>query len=52
VTGHQARQAFLERHADLMDPAFWAGKQERVRAGQQEDVFPYPEEMRFPRRVL
>ena len=49
VTGHKARQAFLEHHADLMDPAFWAGKQERIRAGTQEDVFPYPEDIRFRR---
>ena len=49
VTGHKAREAFLEHHADLMDPAFWAGKQERIRAGLQEDVFPYPIEIRFPR---
>jgi isocitrate dehydrogenase kinase/phosphatase len=49
VTGHDARQAFLEHHADLMDPAFWTGKQAKLRAGQQEDVFPYPEEIRFRR---
>ena len=49
VTGHKARQTFLEHHADLMDPAFWAGKQERIRAGLQEDVYPYPQEIRFRR---
>ena len=49
VTGHKARQAFLEYHADLMDPAFWTGKQERIRAGLQEDVYPYPQEIRFRR---
>jgi isocitrate dehydrogenase kinase/phosphatase len=49
VTNHKARQTFLEHHADLMDPAFWAGKQERLRAGLQEDVYPYPEAIRFPR---
>jgi len=49
VTGHEARQTFLEHHADLMDPAFWAGKQARLRAGEQEDVFPYAEETRFRR---
>ncbi len=49
VTSHKGRQAFLEHHADLMDPAFWASKQARLRAGQQEDVFPYPEEIRFRR---
>jgi isocitrate dehydrogenase kinase/phosphatase len=32
-----------------MDPAFWSGKQERLRAGAQEDVFPYPQELRFRR---
>ena len=44
-----AREMFYEYHRDLLDPAFWQGKQERVRAGVQEDVFPYPEEIRFPR---
>jgi isocitrate dehydrogenase kinase/phosphatase len=44
-----AREIFLERHADLMDPEYWAGKQALVRAGLQEDVFPYPPEARFPR---
>ncbi|MEW6687844.1 MAG: bifunctional isocitrate dehydrogenase kinase/phosphatase [Pseudomonadota bacterium] len=49
VTNHEAREAFLEHHADLMDPAFWSGKQAQLRAGVQEDVFPYPEEIRFRR---
>jgi len=49
VADPQARSIFLEYHADLMDPAFWAGKQEQIRAGVQEDVFPYSEEVRFPR---
>ena len=49
VSDPQAREVFLERHADLMDPAYWAGKQARIRAGVQEDVFPYPEEIRFRR---
>jgi len=44
-----AREMFYEYHRDLLDPSFWQGKQERVRAGVQEDVFPYPEEIRFPR---
>ena len=35
VNDPQAREIFLERHADLMKPEFWAGKQERLRA----DVF-------------
>jgi isocitrate dehydrogenase kinase/phosphatase len=49
VTEPRARAVFLEKHADLMDPAFWKGKQARLSAGLQEDVFPYPEEIRFRR---
>ena len=45
----RARQIFYEYHRDLLDPQFWSEKQARVRAGIQEDVFPYPEELRFPR---
>jgi isocitrate dehydrogenase kinase/phosphatase len=51
VSDPRAREIFYEYHRDLLDPAFWAGKQERVRAGEQEDVFPYPEEIRFPREA-
>jgi isocitrate dehydrogenase kinase/phosphatase len=49
VADPAARAIFFEYHRDLLDPAFWTGKQERVRAGIQEDVFPYPDESRFPR---
>jgi isocitrate dehydrogenase kinase/phosphatase len=45
----RARAMFLEYHRDILDPRYWTGKQERVRAGVLEDVFPYPEEIRFPR---
>jgi isocitrate dehydrogenase kinase/phosphatase len=49
VADPKARQIFYEYHRDLLDPAFWSAKQERVRAGEQEDVFPYPAEQRFAR---
>jgi isocitrate dehydrogenase kinase/phosphatase len=49
VAEPKAREIFYEYHRDLLDPAFWRAKQERVRAGEQEDVFPYPEEQRFRR---
>jgi isocitrate dehydrogenase kinase/phosphatase len=49
VSDPQAREVFLERHADLMQPEFWADKQVQLRAGVQEDVFPYPAEIRFRR---
>jgi isocitrate dehydrogenase kinase/phosphatase len=49
VSDPQAREVFLERHADLMQPEYWAGKQAQLRAGVQEDVYPYPEDARFRR---
>jgi isocitrate dehydrogenase kinase/phosphatase len=49
VSHPQAREIFYGYHRDLLDPQFWAAKQERFRDGVVEDVFPYPEEMRFPR---
>jgi isocitrate dehydrogenase kinase/phosphatase len=49
VANPRARAIFLARHGDLTDPAFWRAKQERIRAGIQEDVFPYPDGMRFRR---
>jgi isocitrate dehydrogenase kinase/phosphatase len=49
VTGAESRALFLERHADLMEPQFWAEKQAHLRSGVQEDVFPYPQEIRFRR---
>jgi isocitrate dehydrogenase kinase/phosphatase len=49
VSNPRAREIFYEYHRDLLDPEFWAGKQARFRDGVVEDVFPYPEELRFPR---
>jgi isocitrate dehydrogenase kinase/phosphatase len=51
VSEPRAREIFYEYHRDLLDPQFWQAKQELLRAGEQEDVFPYPEEARFSRRV-
>jgi isocitrate dehydrogenase kinase/phosphatase len=42
------RAAFLRQHADLLTPEFWQARQERIRAGIMEDVFPYPLAARFP----
>ena len=42
-----AREAFLERHADLLDVRFWLDAQRRERAGEIVDVFPYPREARL-----
>ena len=50
VADPHSRALFMQYHGDLTDPAFWARKQARVRSGIQEDVFSYPEAMRFRRR--
>jgi isocitrate dehydrogenase kinase/phosphatase len=42
-----SRDFFLELHADLADPAFWIATQDRIRANIQDDVFPYPQDVRF-----
>jgi isocitrate dehydrogenase kinase/phosphatase len=41
------RAAFLRHHADLLTPEFWQLRQQRIRAGIMEDVFPYPRDRRF-----
>jgi len=45
------RAAFLRQHADLLSPEFWQRRQERIRAGIMEDVFPYPQDRRFGQRA-
>jgi isocitrate dehydrogenase kinase/phosphatase len=49
VSNPRAREIFYEYHRDLLDPAFWSAKQARFRDGVLEDIFPYPEEIRFQR---
>lgn len=45
----RTRQAFLKHHRDLLDADFWIQKQENIKAGVYEDVFPYAQKLRFPR---
>jgi isocitrate dehydrogenase kinase/phosphatase len=44
------REMFLELHADLADAGYWISLQERVKAGIQDDIFPYPQAFRFSKR--
>ena len=44
------REPFLRHHADLLDAAFWQERQARIRAGELDDVFPYPDRYRFRHR--
>ncbi|HUR88290.1 MAG TPA: bifunctional isocitrate dehydrogenase kinase/phosphatase [Ramlibacter sp.] len=44
------REVFMKRHADLLDPAFWNTRKERILAGHVHDVFPYDRDKRFVRK--
>ncbi|WP_418318009.1 bifunctional isocitrate dehydrogenase kinase/phosphatase [Piscinibacter sakaiensis] len=46
----RVRKAFLEHHADLLDPAFWNLHKQRILAGAMLDVFPYDVQRRFVNR--
>ena len=46
------REAFLKHHADLLDPAFWQARKERILAGHVHDVFPYEPGKRFSKRAV
>jgi isocitrate dehydrogenase kinase/phosphatase len=50
-TDPRVREAFLAQHADLLAPEFWNQAKERIAAGHIEDVFPYPDFVRFRRNV-
>ena len=41
------RRAFLKYHPELLEASYWQQAQQNVAKGIIEDVFPYPNEMRF-----
>lgn len=43
----KVRAVFMKHHADLLTADYWRQKQQRIRDGQVDDVFPYPQEIRF-----
>jgi isocitrate dehydrogenase kinase/phosphatase len=43
------RDAFMDAHGDLCTARWWRDVQERLRAGEIVDVFPYARERRLPR---
>ena len=45
----ELRDTFLEHHRDLFTVEFWQGVQDRLRAGEIMDVFPYSQTRRFNR---
>ncbi|WP_394823098.1 bifunctional isocitrate dehydrogenase kinase/phosphatase [Pendulispora albinea] len=46
----RARDIFLAEHRELADARFWAERQEHIREGHEEEVFPYGESQRFANR--
>ena len=46
---NRTRQAFLKHHRDLLTATFWKQKQDNIKAGIYEDVFPYSQKTRFQR---
>jgi len=47
----RVRHIFMQHHADLLDPAFWQERKERIQAGYVHDVFPYDRSRRFIHQI-
>ncbi|AZP12012.1 bifunctional isocitrate dehydrogenase kinase/phosphatase [Undibacterium parvum] len=43
----KVREYFMRHHADLLTAAYWQGRKQRIVDGKVDDVFPYPQEIRF-----
>ena len=41
------RRYFLQHHADLLTPQYWQARKQTILDGVIEDVFPYPQQVRF-----
>ena len=52
LSNTRVRKSFTKHHADLLGPEYWNKTKSRILAGNVEDVFPYPEAMRFRNRPL
>ncbi|HYE36260.1 bifunctional isocitrate dehydrogenase kinase/phosphatase [Methylocaldum sp.] len=52
LTDSRLRNAFLDRHSDLLDADYWKQKQKRIAESRFEDVFPYAESKRFVASAL
>ncbi|WP_296842849.1 bifunctional isocitrate dehydrogenase kinase/phosphatase [Thiofilum sp.] len=49
LTNPKIRKIFLKHHKDLLDYRYWQQKQENIKRGIYEDVFPYSTHIRFKR---
>ncbi|HJV01805.1 MAG TPA: bifunctional isocitrate dehydrogenase kinase/phosphatase, partial [Burkholderiaceae bacterium] len=48
----EVRKYFLKHHADLLTQEYWQNAKQRLLDGIVEDVFPYPQELRFSYKPL
>ena len=48
----EVRKYFLKHHADLLTAQYWQRAKQRILDGHIEDVFPYPQELRFSYKPL
>jgi isocitrate dehydrogenase kinase/phosphatase len=44
------RDTFMTAHGELADAGYWIAQQERIKAGIQDDLFPYDQSIRFSKR--
>lgn len=49
LTNPKIRKIFMKYHKDLLSAAYWQKKKDNILNGIYEDVFPYPEGLRFKR---
>ncbi|MES2102845.1 MAG: bifunctional isocitrate dehydrogenase kinase/phosphatase [Pseudomonadota bacterium] len=47
----KVRQYFMKHHADLLTAAYWQGRKQSILDGHVEDVYPYPQHLRFINQV-
>ena len=45
------RATFMHHHAELLEAAYWRDKQQRIQRGILDDIFPYPDGLRFRHRL-
>jgi isocitrate dehydrogenase kinase/phosphatase len=43
----KVKQYFMKHHADLLTAKYWQDRKERIVKGKVDDVFPYPQSIRF-----
>jgi len=43
----KVKKYFMKYHGELLTPEFWQGRKKRIMEGHIDDVFPYPQELRF-----